>query len=144
MANGESDGLYRRSLKLAHGGLPRRYDPLPLVMAYYEGETLKDLAISDAIRSSEPPALTGTTASARHVVARAMSKDARQRHQSTAEFLDTLRAACLGRTPRAETSSTMTKSVVVLPFVNRSPDPEPRARDQRSPSRKMPTKGWCK
>ena len=86
----------------------------------FQGENL--LAIADAIRSTDPPALTGPTGSATGVVTRALRKDTRQRYQAVVDFLADLTAGNRSAVPTL--SSPAVPSIAVLPFTNMSADPE--------------------
>ena len=86
----------------------------------FQGDNL--LAIADAIRGNDPPALTGTAASTTGVVSRALHKDTGKRYQTLADFLDQLTAA---KTATVSTPSLPeVPSIAVLPFANMSADPE--------------------
>ena len=86
----------------------------------FQGENL--LALSDAIRSSQPPSLTGDSSSLSGVVVRSLHKSQSQRYQAVADLLDELRDATASATPA--TSQPDVPSIAVLPFANMSADPE--------------------
>ena len=83
----------------------------------FRGENL--LALADAIRSREPPALTGIPASTTGVATRALHKDTRKRYQAVADFLDDLTASQM--TTVAAASPPDVPSIAVLPFTDMSP-----------------------
>ena len=78
----------------------------------FQGENL--LSLADAIRSSEPARLTGTTPAASVVVTRALNKDTTRRYQTVADLLGDLRQTTPAAAP--VTSQPDAPSVAVLPF----------------------------
>ena len=86
----------------------------------FQGENL--LSIADAIRSNDPPALTGTAASTTGVVTRALQKDTGRRYQAVADLLDELAASKTSPVPTP--SPPQVPSIAVLPFANMSADPD--------------------
>jgi len=87
----------------------------------FQGDNL--LSLADAIRSSQPPALIGSSSSAHGVVTHALSKDTARRYQSVTDLLGDLRNATA---PAVETTGQPdVPSIAVLPFTDMS-----QARDQ--------------
>ena len=88
--------------------------------APFQGENL--LSLADAIRSSDPPPLTGDASSVSGAVTRSMSKDIGKRYQAVADLLGDLTAVETSTVPPA--SQPDAPSIAVLPFANMSADPE--------------------
>ena len=86
----------------------------------FQGENL--LSLADAIRSSQPPSLTGDSSSLSGVIVRSLDKSQSQRYQAVADLLDGLRNATASATPA--TGQPDVPSIAVLPFANMSADPE--------------------
>ena len=86
----------------------------------FQGENF--LSLADAIRSSDPPALTGIAASTTGVVTRALHKDSGKRYQAVADLLGDLTAAKTSAVPPPSPSEV--PSIAVLPFANMSADLE--------------------
>jgi TolB-like protein/Tfp pilus assembly protein PilF len=90
----------------------------------FAGQNL--VSISRAIIEDEPVALTGPSAPAQGVVARALTKEPQHRQASATELLADLEKLRTGAAAGAGTSPTGPEipSIAVLPFANMSPDPE--------------------
>ncbi len=86
----------------------------------FRGENL--LSLADAIRSSQPPSLTGNSSSLSGVVSGALHKSQSQRYQAVAELLGDLGNAADSAT--RPTGQSDVPSIAVLPFANMSADPE--------------------
>ena len=87
----------------------------------FQGENL--LSLADAIRSQEPELLTGDLASVSGPLSRALSKDTARRYASAADLVNHLRSGASTPVPLLTTKPDI-PSIVVLPFLNMSADPE--------------------
>ena len=86
----------------------------------FQGENL--LSLADAIRSSEPQVLAGSSASVQPVVSKTLTKDLGQRYQTVTDLVHDLRTGSTPSVIAASAPEQDVPSIAVLPFADMSPE----------------------